>query len=286
MTHISNTPGPLLRYGWITLTSLLLPEPIYSGEGQEGLPSGWRKSASALEWRELETDRPDATESPVTVDAGLWQVEAGWFSHTRDQTPTERVRSWTFGEVNLKYGITPRVDAQLVLQSYVRETRTTSTGSSTAQGMGDPVIRLKTNLWGNEEGRTAVGLLPHVKIPTSTPVSNGHWEGGLAVPMAWRGGERWSLGGQVQIDRVYDENRGTFEASLFHTLVLGLDVAGPVGIYLEYVGTAGSHPYQAQFSSGCTVALGEFLVLDFGTLVGLNQAAEDLTVFSGISLKF
>ena len=241
-------------------------------------------AATAL--RELETDRPDATESPVTVDKGHFQLESSFFSFSRDDSAGVRMETWGVAESNIKYGVSDVIDLQFVFTPYVKETVTTGGTKTSVEDFSDITIRLKYNLWGNDEGSTAFGLMPVVKVPTQTGVSNGRWEGGLIAPFSWRAGERWGVGAQGQIDRVYDETNGDMDWEFSHTAVIGFDVTDRFGLYLEYLGVAGDRPYDSFFSGGVTFSLSEMIQLDAGTLVGLNREAEDVTLFSGISWKF
>ncbi len=237
--------------------------------------------------RELETDRPDATESPVTVDRGHFQLESSFFSFSRDDVGGMRTETWGVAESNIKYGLSDVMDLQLIFTPYVRETvRTAGGAKTTLEDFSDLTIRLKYNLWGNDEGTTAFGLMPVVKVPTQTAVSNGRWEGGVVAPFSWRAGERWGVGLQGQLDRVYDEGEGDMDWEFSHTAVVGFDLSDRFGIYIEYLGVAGDRPYDSFFSGGMTYSLSEFIQLDMGTLIGLNQEAEDTTIFSGISWKF
>lgn len=241
---------------------------------------------NAAAMRELETDRPDATESPVTVDRGHFQLESSFFSFSRDDSGGIRTETWGVGESNIKYGLTDAMDLQLIFTPYVKETVTAGGSKTRVEDFSDLTIRLKHNVWGNDDGTTALGVMPVVKIPTQTAVSNGRWEGGVVVPFSWRAGERWGFGSQVQVDRVFDEEDGDMEWEISHTAVVGVDVTDRFGIYLEYLGVGGEDQYDAFFSGGMTFGLSEFVQLDAGTLIGLNEEAEDVTVFTGISWKF
>ena len=55
--------------------------------------------------RDLEADRPDATESPRTVDSGHIQVESSVLGYTRDRSGGEKFEAWTWAETNIKYGL-------------------------------------------------------------------------------------------------------------------------------------------------------------------------------------
>src|SRR5436309_2202856 len=73
--------------------------------------------------REMSTDRPDKTESPFTVDAGHFQIEADILSYTYDRdnparTDT-RVETVDIAPLNLKVGLCNSVDLQLALETYV-----------------------------------------------------------------------------------------------------------------------------------------------------------------------
>ena len=96
--------------------------------------------------RELETDRPDATESPVTVDRGHFQLESAFFSYSRDDAGGIRREAWGVAESNIKYGLSDRMDLQLVFVPYVRETVTMGGGKTTVEDFSDLTIRLKYNM--------------------------------------------------------------------------------------------------------------------------------------------
>src|SRR3989442_4306943 len=72
--------------------------------------------------REMNTDRPDKTESPFTVDAGHFQIEADILSYTYDRynparTDT-RVETVGLAPLNLKVGLCNNVDLQIVIETY------------------------------------------------------------------------------------------------------------------------------------------------------------------------
>jgi hypothetical protein len=73
--------------------------------------------------RELNTDRPDKTESPYTVDAGHFQIEADLVTYTRDRDQASGVKSesTSFLLSNLKVGLTNSVDLQLVVSPQERQ---------------------------------------------------------------------------------------------------------------------------------------------------------------------
>ncbi len=111
------------------------------------------------------------------------------------------------------------------------------------------------------------------------------WEGGLILPFARDLREGLGIGVQAEFDFVYDEEKDEHRLDFLHTVVFGLDLTEEVGVFGEYLGIA-SPDYQAYASVGATYAINENLQLDFGTLIGLNDAAEDFSIYPGFTLRF
>ena len=145
----------------------------------------------AAQLRELTTDRPDLTESPYTVDAGWWQLEMDLasFTDTRDTLDgaNTKTTSLSYANVNLKVGLTSKIDLQTVFSTYTveRDTDRIAGTHEKLSGFGDITSRLKINFWGNDGGKTAFGLMPFIKWPTNQHhLGNHSIEGGLIVPLA------------------------------------------------------------------------------------------------------
>ncbi|MEM9480693.1 MAG: transporter [Verrucomicrobiota bacterium] len=229
--------------------------------------------------RELSPDRPDATESPLTVDAGHFAFEVSLFDWRRDGGDD----AYTVMAMNFKVGLTNRADLQFVFDAYSWEDPESGGGE---EGFGDVQLRLKYNLWGNDGGNSALALFPFVKIPTGTSLSNDEWEGGLIVPFSTGLTERVGLGLMAEFDAVYDDEKGDHDFEFLHTAVIGVDLTDRLGTFVEYVGITGDTPYQAYAAGGFTFAVSGDLVLDCGAQAGLNDAAEDIGVFAGFTKRF
>lgn len=243
-------------------------------------------SGQTVEPRELAADRPDGTESPVTVPKGMFQVEGSVWSWSRDDDAGTRVEEWSFGEVNVKYGFHDAGDVQLVLSPYVRSRETTAGSSTTVDGVGDLELRLKWNLWGNDGGDTALGLLPYVGVPSGSEVSNDHVTGGLIVPFGFELSERWSAGVQGQLAWDWDEADRDYFVGFSHTAVVGYAVTDEIGAFLEYVGDVVHGPYEASAAAGLTWRVNADLQWDVAAVTGLNEAANDFAVFQGVTFRF
>src|SRR4051812_12503663 len=64
--------------------------------------------------RDMETDRPDKTESAYTVDAGHFQVEMDLLAYTYDRSSHETLKALSVAATNLKVGLLNNVDLQII----------------------------------------------------------------------------------------------------------------------------------------------------------------------------
>ncbi|MCC6416093.1 MAG: transporter [Opitutaceae bacterium] len=245
--------------------------------------------------RALSTDRPDQTESPFTVDAGHAQLEMDLVTVTRDTDRSGggnvRTTEHSWAPFNLKYGVTADTGLHLMFDPLVRvETEDRVAGTTQREsGAGDVTIRLKHNLWGNDGGPTAFGLLPWVKLPLSgSEVRNGKTEFGLILPYAVELSGGWGMGAQVGIARVRDDNLETVTSGVV-SVVCGRDVTDSLGVYLEIFAQTDSGPdahWQVQFDCGLTYVVNANLQFDAGCNFGVTKAAPDWQPFVGISRRF
>ncbi len=226
------------------------------------------------ELRDMVADRPDTTESPLTVDAGHLQFEVSLTDWTRDRSDD----TITAVAANAKIGLTETTDLQLVFDSY-----TWFDGDN--DSFGDVQLRLKWNLWGNDGEDTALALFPYIKIPTDTRSSNGEWEGGLIVPYATELENGVGLGLMGEIDLV-DDGTGHLDAEFLHSAVLGFELTDRLGAFAEYVGIASEDDYLALGTIGGTYEVHSEFVLDAGVRLGLNSDAEDVGVFLGFTARY
>ncbi|MGH7214153.1 MAG: transporter, partial [Tepidisphaeraceae bacterium] len=193
---------------------------------------------------------------------------------------------------NLKVGLLNNVDLQFVIDPYVNvRTKADDAGSDRVDGFGNIQLRLKINLWGNEDGSpTAMALMPFVQFPTADDEfgETDHVTGGLIVPFKAELPAGFSLGLMGEIDIVRDDEDDDYAVELMHTAILGHDIVGDLAGYVEYIGIAPVDTgggYQALASAGLTYGLGENAQLDGGVVVGISDSAEDVRFFVGLSVR-
>jgi Putative MetA-pathway of phenol degradation len=245
--------------------------------------------------RELSTDRPDQTETPFTVDAGHVQVEMDLVNVVRDVEGFSRMHTtttaWQIAPFNVKLGLLNNVDLHVVLNTHQwsRVEDEMSGTIDTPSGLGDVATRLKVNLWGNDDGRTALAVIPFVKWPlAASGVRNGRFEGGIIFPFAAEFSGGWDLGAMTEVDAVAADADG-HHLEFVNTITVGHDVAPRMGMYVELVLTSGSasgfwNRWQADV--GLTYGLGSNVQFDAGCNFGINEPAPDVNPFVGLSVRF
>jgi hypothetical protein len=236
--------------------------------------------------RELSADRPDLTESPITVDAGHFQAEFSFVEWSKG----DGVEGLAILPANLKLGLTNNIDLQLVVNPYLRG----QSSAGTDQGSGDLQIRTKINLWGNDGGsgffgETALALMPYIQFPTGADAfsNDDHIEGGLIVPFSMTLPSEITLTVMAEVDFVRD-GTGGYDTLFVHSAAISREISGPLGGFAEYVGVApldGDSDYQAYFSTGLVYDINDDVQIDGGTTIGLNSAAQDLRVFLGMTFR-
>jgi len=246
--------------------------------------------------REMSTDRPDQTESAYTVDAGHFQVEMDFVSAVFDRDRSGggdlRTTIWGIAPLNLKLGLLNNVDVQFVLDTYVHsrvEDRAAGTVDK-ASGFGDLQTRLKINLWGNDDGKTALAIMPFVKWPLSaSSLRNGKTEGGVIIPLAVELPRGWTTTLMTEFDFVRNAANDGYDTEFVNSITFAHDIVGNLGGYVEFfsvVSTARDSKWQGQVDAGFTYAINDNTVLDFGCNFGVTKSAPDFNPFIGLSWRF
>jgi hypothetical protein len=244
------------------------------------------------EARPLATDRPDRTENARSIPAGWVQVEANVVAWSRDREAGAATRDLGVAQLNLKVGLLPDVDLQLVTEVWSRQTVHGRDGAllASASGQGLVMGRLKMNLWGNDGGRTALAIMPFagaVRQDATPGVRVGrHAVAGIIVPFAVQLGRDWSLGAQLELDLANDVP-GAWRSTWVQSLTVGRPIAGPLSGFVElFHASGGGAPRELTADGGLTLGLTDDLQLDAGVNVGLTRGADDVNPFLGLAVRF
>jgi hypothetical protein len=250
------------------------------------------KPVPAEMMRELTPDRPDKTESPYTLDAGHFMVEMDFATYTYDKSDNTTRRAWNIAPINFKVGLFRNIDLQLISDDYEHVASTDHATGKTAvmSGMGDFLLRVKLNMWGDDRGRTAFALLPYVKFPTNTSNLGNHAvEGGVICPLALKLPADFDAGLETAVSLLRDENGNRYHEDFINSITLDHAIVGRLSGYLEFFSEISSEAHSGW--TGTIDAGLEFLVtgsiqLDCGCNFGITPAADDFNPFAGITARF
>lgn len=246
----------------------------------------WANPTPENQLRELATDRPDATESPFTVDAGHVQFELDLVNYTRDRQDGVKTTEWGVVPFNVRVGLRHDFELGIFVTPWVRATEQVGSGpKTTVSGAGDTTLRAKWNFAGNDGGGSAVGLIADLKLPTAkSGLGNDKVEGGVILPVAFDLAGGWSLGAMSGVSAAHHGSgyRGIF----INTATVDHELAEHVGGYVELTSESGDGPHVCCFDVGLTWQLDKHQQLDVGVNLGVSRAAPDVTLFTGFSRRF
>jgi hypothetical protein len=237
--------------------------------------------------REMETDRPDVTESPQTVDAGHFQFETDLVRFQRENGDAGRSDEYLFNLANIKLGLTNSTAIQLTFESFVvKKDFNTESSVDRNSGFGDLTLRLKQNLLGNDKGKFAIALLPYLKFPTSRADRESQYEGGIIIPMSIKFGNDWKLGFQVEADRLQDEEGSGHHNQILQTLTVSHPLTKKLdGIIETYYTYEFKDNHLKNFlNAALQYELSKDLLIDGGLNYGVQHDARK-SYFVGLSFR-
>ncbi len=241
--------------------------------------------------RDFDTDRPDKTNSPHTLDAGRFQLEAGITGYTRNKDSGVRTQNWTWADTMLRAGLTSSTELQLEMPFFqTNSDKDLPTGKvDQNSGIGDLTAILKTNFWGNDSGDTAGGLELFVTAPTASHnLGSGKVEGGALFLLGLKLPQDFDLGINSGVNIVVDDD-DDYGAEIVNSVSVSHSIVGPLSGYLEFysaVPTADAGNWEGTVDVGLLLMLGKNFQLDTGVNFGVTHGADDLQTFVGASYRF
>ncbi len=226
--------------------------------------------------RDMETDRPDVTESPYTIDAGHFQYETDMVRLIKDQSELKKSSTLLINQINVKLGLMKNRALQVGFQTYGRQKETNLKGeSSLEEGFGDITIRVKQNLVGNDHGNFIMALLPYLKLPSSK-FEDSRIEAGLIVPMLYKLPGDWKLGFQVELDHLKDKDFNAMHTELLQTLTLSHSLVQKLEAIAEtyYTYDFKAHQLSNYINAALQFEVVKNLKLDAGINYGLQHGTE------------
>lgn len=232
------------------------------------------------EMRGFDTDRPDKTNSAITVDAGHFQLEMDLGNYARSGHGAGKEESWLWGNTNLRIGLMSDIDLQLMVP-FIQD-------DGAKRGVGDMAVALKANIWGNDGGESAAGFEMIFSAPTGAHGLSAETVQASFLAIYQRSFGDLGVGYNAGVVAVANDDGGTHHAEIINTISISHGLVGPLTGYVEFftsVPTAHSGEWVGTVDAGVLWLLAKNFQIDTGINVGVTRAADDLQVFLGFSWR-
>lgn len=237
----------------------------------------------------LVTDRPDFTEASVTVGKDVLQLEFGYtFTHNDDAGIRDQSHSW--GEPLFRYGLLHDwLEFRFAVFPATAHAAALGTDDSTS-GTEDIYLGFKLALTGQDGFLPEMALVPQMTIPTgSDAFTNDRVLPGANLIYSWEINDKISTAGSTQFNLAVDGGSGGQYTEFAQSWTVAYSLTDELGAYTEWFALipAGEDTERTQhyFDGGFTYLLTDDLQWDIRAGVGLNNAADDFFVGTGLSLR-
>lgn len=238
----------------------------------------------------LVTDRPDFTEASTTVGQGVVQLETG-YTFTSDAADGVRTANHSFPETLLRVGILAdwlefRVDWNYEIE------RTRAGGvATTRSGADDLTLGFKIALTEQQCNLPETAIILQLSVPTGGDAFTADEVlTGVNYLYSWELNDDWSLGASTGITGAVDDETNDTYGEFSQSVTLGHSWNEKVGSYTEwYVLSpirADTNRPQNYFNVGMTYLINKDVQWDIRAGVGLNEAADNFFVGTGLSLRY
>jgi hypothetical protein len=238
----------------------------------------------------LESDRPDFTESPVTVGRGVIQLETG-YDYTIDKTLGTQFTQHSFPQTLWRIGMFAEWFEFRIFYNYEIDNFTLPNGRrQQLRGSDDLELGMKFCLTPQEGFLPAMGIIPAMTVPSGSPgLTEQIVMPSLIWAYSWDLSKNISLGMSTDIERQRDDVGNVF-TEFVQSISVEYKFTKHWGGYTEWAVFAPSgttvERTQHYADGGFTFPLTNNIQLDAEVGVGLNAAANNFFAGSGATLRY
>jgi hypothetical protein len=239
----------------------------------------------------LITDRPDFTESPVTVGMGVVQLEAGYTFTYNDDDDGTITKEHSSPESLFRIGLLADWFELRLGWNYGESAETVFAGpDSNFAGAEDVYVGAKLALTPQSGCLPETGVIVQGNVPTGAGAfTTGEVMPGVNFLYGWDVTDMFSCGGSTQANRALDDNGNDFYVEIAQSFTTGIGWTDEFGTFAEWFmfAPAGATTAQNQqyFNAGVTYLISDNIQWDIRAGVGLNEAADDFFAGSGLTIR-
>lgn len=222
----------------------------------------------------IAADRPDQTETPSIVPAGMFQMENGFvFEKDRDaKTLVLPASLW-------KYGVNDRFELRLITElSYTDE------NGARIDGLNPVKVGFKAALCEEKGIIPKTSIIAHMQIPdlASSHLKADHYAALFRFTMQHSLSDKFSLSYNLGAEW----NGITPDATFIYTLTTGYSFTEKFGGFIELFGFAPEEDSAAHnFDGGFTYLISDNFMLDTSAGFGITENAPDYFISCGFSFR-
>jgi hypothetical protein len=235
-------------------------------------------------------NRPDLGSGACTTDPGRVLLEFSAIDWQRQRGGGARVDDIRIGDLLVRTGIDDRTELQLSA-SVVGIVRERGKVRRSTTSIGDLRVAVRRNLRNPDGDGFAVAVEPFAVLPTGKqPVGAGDWAAGVALPVAYDLGGRWSLGFTGELAAAVDGDGDGRHAAALGILGLGYAITDTVGVVGEVSLRRDDDPAGGTTETAAALSLAwqprPGLQWDVLAVAGLNRSTPDVRLAIGGAILF
>ncbi|HSP87510.1 MAG TPA: transporter [Ignavibacteriaceae bacterium] len=226
--------------------------------------------------QELITDRPDQTESAVTVPLHSLQIETG-FAYESLKENGFSFRNYTVAGTLFRYGLIKNIELRFGTGYLISE------ANETISGFGDFLFGGKINFLIEEQSGLDFGLLIHTALPIGDETLNPNkFEPELIAALSKSLSENFS----ISFNFGGSHNSSIEEIIYVYTGALGISLSEELSAFAELYGNfSKTFSPLHNFDGGFTYLLSDTVQLDISGGKGITGIGSYWFISSGVSLR-
>jgi hypothetical protein len=244
----------------------------------------------------IETDRPDLTDSPITIPYGHIQLESG-YAYTRDHDSDQSSNDHTLPQYLLRVGLVKDLELRVGWEGFSFTEETTverdddgHKGRRTVHqdGGSDLYLGSKIHLIDQAGWVPDFALIPGMTVPTgAADKTSGDVDPEIVLAGSHDVGEKWTVSSNVVLASLTDPAGRFLQTTA--TFDVGYKINSWLQTYAEYAAfcpnTRGSDAAH-YLGSGLDFTVTNNLHLDWSVSTGLNEEAADFSTGVGLGFRF
>jgi hypothetical protein len=243
--------------------------------------------------RDFNPDRPSVTNGPYTVDPGHWLLEVGLFEYARDRYNSggNRLDSFAVGDTNVRLGLTSHAEVDVLFTAYTYLlTKNQNSGPVKRQGgFSDLTLRSKINLFGDDGGPFAIGLIPSMTFPSGADgIGARGFAGGIGLPVQFNLPASFQLTAESIVQTIHEPGGGS-HFDYPNSVSLGHPITKKLSTYLEFATDISTLAHSSWIGTLDTALVYQPIdnwQVDAGVNIGVTKAANDLFTFVGAAWRY